>query len=106
MKLVHSDLCDDLVSASQFRADFLGSNALAKACEDYPFDYALKLLSGEVIRFSGAAVIRPGWIHLDLLAPDEQPEEDCLPFTGRQGIDVRIDQIVWVMDAPEEGRVR
>lgn len=103
MKLTaHSDWGDALVSASQLRADLLGSSALAKACEDYPFDYALKLLSGEVIRFWKAEIIRPGWIHLDLLPLDHQPEKDCLPFTGRQGIDIRIDQIVWVMDAPEE----
>ena len=78
----------------------LGSRALAKACVDH-FDYALKLRTGEVIRFSEAEIIRPGWIHLEGCAPDAQPHKDRLPFKADRGIDVRIDEIVWVMDAPE-----
>ena len=78
----------------------LGSSALAKACQD-PFDYALKLRTGEVIRFHCAEVYRPGWVHLDVFGPDQQPDKNCLPFKADRGIDVRIEDIVWVMDAPE-----
>jgi len=78
----------------------LGSHVLAKACSDKPFDYALKLRSGEVVRFSGAEIIRPGWIHLDVFPPDAQPANNGLPFPADRGIDVRIDEILWVMDAP------
>jgi hypothetical protein len=78
----------------------LGSRALAKACVDH-YDYALKLRTGEVIRFTDAEIIRPGWIHLEVCEPDVQPRMNRLPFTAGRGIDVRIDEIVWVMDAPE-----
>jgi hypothetical protein len=83
----------------------LGSHVLAKACVD-PFDYALKLRTGEVIRFIRAEYLRPGWIWIDFLSPDEQPPGHGIPFDTERGMDVRIDEIVWVMDAPEEGRVR
>jgi hypothetical protein len=78
----------------------LGSRALAKACVDH-FDYALKLRTGEVIRFTDAEIIRPGWIHLEVREPAAQPRMNRLPFMADRGIDVRIDEIVWVMDAPE-----
>lgn len=78
----------------------LGSVALAKACVDQ-FDYALKLRSGEVIRFREAKIIRAGWVHLDVCEPDAQPLINRLPFKADRGIDVRISEIVWVMDAPE-----
>lgn len=74
---------------------------MLKACHDSPFDYALKLRTGEVIRFCGATIINAEWIHLEVYAMDEQPERNCLPFPADRGIDVRIADIVWVMDAPE-----
>ena len=79
----------------------LGSYALAKACQDDCFDYALKLRTGEVIRFTGARVISPEWIHLDVMLMRYQPDQDGLPYKADRGIDVRIADIVWVMDAPE-----
>jgi hypothetical protein len=79
----------------------LGSRALAKACVDDCFDYALKLRTGEVIRFSGARVISPGWVHLKIAEVEFQPDEQALPFRADRGVDVRIADIVWVMDAPE-----
>ncbi len=78
----------------------VGSDALAKACGD-EFDYALKLRTGEVIRFTGARVISSGWIHLDVMRHMHQPEKNRLPYKADRGIDVRIADIVWVMDAPE-----
>jgi len=85
----------------QLYLKMLGSYVLTKACQDKPFDYALKLRTGEVIRFEGAEIMQPGWIHLDVKPPGAQPDEDCLPFMADRGIDVRIEDIVWVMDAPE-----
>ena len=93
MESIHSDY-DRLMKV------LLGSHALAKACQD-PFDYAMKLRTGEVIRFHSAEVYRPGWVHLEVCDPDQQPDEDRLPFKADRGVDVRIDDIVWVMDAPE-----
>jgi hypothetical protein len=79
----------------------LGSHALAKACSD-PFDYALKLRTGEVIRFVEARIISSGWIHLDVMPPDDcQPVGSNLPYPADRGVDVRIADIVWAMDAPE-----
>lgn len=78
-----------------------GSSALAKACLDNFFDYALKLRTGEVIRFTGAKMISPGWIHLDVMPKQCQPTNNGLPFPADRGVDVRIADIVWVMDAPE-----
>ena len=79
----------------------LGSQHLVKACLDH-FDYAIKLRTGEVIRFHEAKVLNKEWLHLNLcnLASD-QPAENRLPYPAERGIDVRIADIVWVMDAPE-----
>jgi hypothetical protein len=89
------DECDKLAKI------LLGSHALAKACSD-PFDYALKLRTGEVIRFVEARIISSGWIHLDVMPPDDcQPVGSNLPYPADRGVDVRIADIVWAMDAPE-----
>jgi len=79
----------------------LGSHALAKACHDNGFDYALKLRTGEVIRFLGAEILTPEWIRLEVARPRCQPEDNHLPYKADRGVDVRIADIVWVMDAPE-----
>jgi hypothetical protein len=95
---------DEQIAWQQFEelaTTMLGSSALAKACVDNGFDYALKLRTGEVIRFTGAKVISPGWIHLDATPLYGRPEDNGLPFPADRGIDVRIADIVWVMDAPE-----
>lgn len=82
----------------------LGSHALAKACFD-EFDYALKLRTGEVIRFSLATYLGNGWIHLNVEGCN-QPDHYPLAFSKLsrgvdRGVDVRLSDIVWVMDAPE-----
>lgn len=77
----------------------IGSRALAKACFD-PFDYALKLRTGEVIAFSEARIIDPEWIHIEVKPMDDQPYQNRLPYPAIRGMDIRISDIVWVMDAP------
>ena len=80
--------------------EITGSGALAKACEDY-FDYALKLKDGTIIRFYEAKILNTEWIHLDVMPQDDQPLFAHLPYKADRGVDVRISEIVWVMDAPE-----
>ncbi len=77
--------------------------ALLKALID-PFDYALRLTTGEVVRF-GSARIDGDWVTLSD-APGETPPKGDRPVTGLKypcprGVEVRIDQIVWIADAPE-----
>jgi hypothetical protein len=79
----------------------VGSNALAKACTDCSFDYAVRLRTGDIIRFVGAEIINSEWIHLDLGNCLNQPTSNRLAYPAERGIDVRIADIVWVMDAPE-----
>jgi hypothetical protein len=79
----------------------VGSTALAKACTDCSFDYAVRLRTGDVIRFVGAEIINSEWIHLDLGNWLDQPKSNGLAYPAERGIDVRIADIVWVMDAPE-----
>ena len=84
----------------ELQKQILGSHDLAKACSDQPFDYALKFRTGEVIAFSGAKIVSPQWIHIDVKDMDEQPENNRVAFPAMRGMDVRISDIVWVMDAP------
>lgn len=76
-----------------------GSEALAKACQD-PFDYAMKLRTGEVINFEFARVLNKEWVHLGIKPMDEQPETGRIAYPADRGVDVRVSDIVWVMDAP------
>ena len=79
----------------------LGSHALAKACEDPCFDYALKLRTGEVLRFVGAEILNPEWIRIDLGEKDRWEKPNNFPFKADRGLEIRISEIVWVMDAPD-----
>lgn len=71
--------------------------SLLKAASDY-FDYALQLRTGEIIRFSQAA-IHGEFVTLELQDNHEQP--NALPYPFPRGVDVRISDIVWCADAPE-----
>lgn len=77
-------------------------DTLIKACSD-PFTYALKLRDGSIIQFEHASEgINLKWAHLtnvQFLAADRLKTEFA-PMTFDRGIDVRIDDIVWVADAP------
>ena len=75
--------------------------SLRKATED-TFDYALRLTTGEIIRFQYAE------LHGDYVTlhagdgPDGKGfESSALRHPCPRGIDVRVDQIVWCADAPE-----
>jgi hypothetical protein len=61
-----------------------------------PFDYAMRLTSGELIHFESAE-LRGDWAHL---AESVALGEDQLPVNTSRGLDVRIDSIVWVVKAP------
>lgn len=94
------DISDEKDAEDEMIEKIIGSEALVKACYDNPFDYALKLRTGEVIRFYEARVINHEWIHIEFDLK-EQPYEKRIPYRGERGIDIRIADIVWVMDAPE-----
>jgi len=99
-----------------YAADEMGPGAVCKVCEPrYPpsllkavcdqFDYALKLRTGEVLRFQSAE-IHGNYVTLTLIRPflaagaDEFPQDD-LPYLCPRGIDVRVKDIVWCADAPD-----
>ena len=91
-----SGLTEDLV----YR--LTGSNALAKASID-PFDYACGLRSGAVIYFESVAAVNKEWVTLTgVRAVANIGERD--DFTGppnfERGVEVRLDRIEWVADAP------
>jgi hypothetical protein len=74
--------------------------SLIKASTD-PFDYALGLRTGEVIRFH-TCVLGPEWVHIvtqDAYSP--QPDRCALPYPMDRGVDVRLSDIAWCADAPE-----
>jgi len=73
-------------------------DVMSKATYD-TFDYALKLRTGEVIRFAFATRSGKKFLHLDVDGC-EQPKPWPDGFNAERGIDVRLDDIVWIMDAP------
>jgi hypothetical protein len=91
--------------------EFGYSPALAKACWD-SFDYAMMLRSGTVVYFREARPVSAAWVTLKEIhavmpsskfRPDVYPkpmfcrgDETVFP----RGLDVRVDDIVWIADAP------
>lgn len=74
--------------------------SVIKACCD-PFDYALRLRTGEIVRFEQARVLGD-YVHLTGQgSADGQATFDGLAFPFPRGLDVRLDDIVWCADAPE-----
>jgi hypothetical protein len=71
----------------------LYGHALAKSLLD-PFDYALRLRTGEIVRFEQAEETGEGWLRLAV-------KDSGTPFSAERGMEVRVSDIVWVMDAPE-----
>lgn len=82
-------------------APVLKSPALVKSCLHDNRDYTLKLRSGEVVRYGGAKWHGNGWLTLlDVVIQDEMTEHKQLPFLVKNGVDVRLEEILWVMDEP------
>ena len=75
----------------------VGCGALAKSMID-PFDYAMRLRTGEMIRYVAAEIRAGGWIHLASARWDDGKGGESAIFP--RGIDVRLSEIVWVKDAP------
>jgi hypothetical protein len=75
--------------------------ALVKSCDD-PFDYALGLRNGSVVRFERATPIGRHWVHLDGVTeyhPHDQAQ--ALDYNFERGLDVRVADICWIADAPQ-----
>ena len=74
-------------------------DALEKACSD-PFDYAIGLKNGTVIRFHEVISYRNGWLGLrnvEVSGAGDMADT----FSFERGIDVRVSDISWVCDAPQ-----
>jgi hypothetical protein len=82
---------------------YAGSKFLAKACND-EFDYALRLRTGELIHFGTATIISNEFVLLHGIWQDmdskKKPKKNELPYPAPRGVEVRISDIVWIMDAP------
>lgn len=77
--------------------------SLAKACFDNAFDYALCLIDGTVWRVSGVRAISRDYVQINkadfnTLSGDKH-DKPKYPF--ERGVDVRVDCIMWIADAPE-----
>ena len=73
-------------------------DALLKAAVD-PFDYAMQLRTGDVIRFEHVE-IRGAWVHLQGVKEWDHAAVEYPVYTFERGLDIRIADIVWVCDAP------
>lgn len=83
--------------------------ALVKAHVDQPFDYAIKLTSGELYRTTGIN-IQGDWVTIEPANPETGIEGRTAspqgftrsnPYPCARGITVPLWAIVWVADAPE-----
>lgn len=83
-------------------------DSLMKACGD-DFDYAMGLRDGTIFRFESAEICGD-WVHLDAImefALPNRPEavhttpELPAQWNFERGVDVRISDIVWCVDAPQ-----
>jgi len=90
-------MMDDLRETETKDLLIVGSKALSKSLCD-PFDYSIRLTTGEKIRYESATIISSDWIHLENAKIDDGFQNDYPPFP--RGIDVRISHIVWAKDAP------
>lgn len=70
-------------------------NSLIKACVD-EFSYALRLRSGDIIRFAFAEIHGE---FVTVSSPFGTERGNVFPFP--RGVDVRISDIVWCADDPE-----
>jgi hypothetical protein len=90
---------DEATSEPDWHIDGL-PDALVKACSD-PFDYAMGLRSGQVIRFFQAALSPDKqWVHLEWHVNVSDEVMHGVPYSFERGLDVRVSDIMWVADAP------
>lgn len=74
---------------------------LVKAMVD-EFDYAVRLRTGEAIRFSSAEMLAGGeFVRLVGHGMDGGCDVEGLPYPCPRGVEVRLSDIVWVTDAPQ-----
>jgi hypothetical protein len=95
------DLVDSSIGCPSCQKRYPSS--LLKACIDHPFDYALKLVTGEIMCFTRAS-IHGEYVHLSMENHPIAQHPECLqhlPFVFDRGVDVRADAIVWCADAPQ-----
>ena len=94
----HVNDIDDLDLDEGLMPDWMRGlpEALAKAVSDNPFQYALMLRDGTIIEFGGATQPSAGWILLHRPKMVNRGYDSCL----ERGIEVRLQEIVWVADAP------
>jgi hypothetical protein len=71
--------------------------SLIKASED-EFEYAAFVEGIGVIWFSSVTPLNANWVHLKFENIEEK--EPGRPFAFDRGVDVRLDAIKWVADAP------
>ncbi len=89
---------DEFIEPFEYPNPFCYPPALAKACGD-PFQYAMKLSTGELIFFESAEPHSFDWV---LIKPPDDPIDKNnrdIPLCDR-GLYVRVSSIVWVADAP------
>ena len=93
-----TDLLDDIAASQPVG----WPDALWKARCD-PFSYVLRLRSGELWHFERAEVcVDPAFVHLkDVNYASWTNSLQPGPMLFDRGVDVRIEDIVWVADCPE-----
>lgn len=78
--------------------DFRLPPSLCKAVDDC-FQYALKLKTGEIIQFESATV-HGDWVSLHGDGASDSKLKQHFPFPIARQVDVRIEDILWCIDAP------
>jgi hypothetical protein len=73
-------------------------DVLIKATHD-PFDYACYIEGIGEIRFGAATRAGKGWVRLEAGTQGDQLTK--LGHAFERGVEVRVDRIVWVADAPD-----
>lgn len=101
MKNKKQNQMEEFLAQEEFNKSFLGSGVLAKSILD-AFDYRIKLKTGDVIRYEQANIIGEDWIHL-VNAYIETETTSSIAGKLPRGIDVRISEIVFAVDAPFGG---
>src|SRR5262245_56753945 len=74
---------------------------LSKAFSD-PFNYAMGLTNGRIIRFEQAKYCGYEWVLLTGITTfDFDPPDTYIGFLCPRGVQIRLKEIIWVADAPE-----